>query len=122
MSIGRNSTIGRWCLLDARGGITVGRNVNISSYCRFMTAKHDFDDPAFPALYAPIVVGDRAWVAMGLTVLDGVTIGAGAVVCAGAVVTKDVPPYTVVGGVPAKHIRDRPREQGYTIDYPPNWL
>ncbi len=122
LRIGANTVIGRWCLLDARGGITIGRNVNMSSYTRLMTAKHDIDEPDFPAEYAPIVIEDRAWLALGVTVIDGVTIGEGAVVCAGAVVTRDVPPYTVVGGVPAKHIRDRPRPQDYTIDFRPNWI
>lgn len=122
LSIGNNVAIGRWCLLDARGGITIGNNVNIASYSRFMTAKHDIDDPAFTARYAPIVVHDRVWIALGATIIDGVTIGEGAVVCAGAVVTKDVAPYTVVGGVPAKRLRDRPRDTDYTNDYRPNWL
>jgi len=122
LSIGADTVIGRWCLLDARGGITIGRHVNISSYTKMMTAKHDIDDPGFAAVYAPIVIGDRVWVALGATIIDGVTIGEGAVVCAGAVVTRDVPPFTVVGGVPARHIRDRPREQTYRIDYRPDWL
>ncbi|HMS72434.1 MAG TPA: hypothetical protein PKB03_05320, partial [Baekduia sp.] len=65
--------------------------------------------------------GDRAWVALGATVLGGVTIGEGAVVAAGAVVTKDVEPYSVVGGVPAVKIGDRSRGLRYELDYRPSW-
>lgn len=119
---GRRSIVGRHCLLDARGGIELGDDVNVSSYCRFQTAKHEVDDPDFGASFAPIVVGDRVWLGLGATVLGGVTIGEGAVVAAGAVVTKDVPPYTVVGGVPARPLRERPRGLRYELDYRPAWL
>ena len=69
----------------------------------------------------PIVIGDRVWIGMNATVLGGVTIGEGAVVAAGSVVTKDVPPFTVVGGVPARPIKDRERELTYRLAYRPNW-
>ena len=66
-------------------------------------------------------MGDRVWIAEGARVLAGVTIGEGAVVAAGAVVTKDVDPYTIVGGVPATYIRDRARDLSYTLDYRTNF-
>jgi len=119
--IGDASIVGRHCLLDARGGLRIGSNVNISSYCRFMTAKHDIYLPDFPALYEPITVEDRVWVALGVTVLGGVTIGEETVVAAGSVVTKDVAPWQVVGGVPARPIGDRPKNQTYTLDFGPEW-
>jgi acetyltransferase-like isoleucine patch superfamily enzyme len=121
LEIGARSIVGRHCLLDARGGIRIGRDVNISSYSRFMTAKHLIDDPGFDAVYEPIVVGDRAWIAIGATILGGVTIGEGAVVAAGAVVTNDVEPFAVVGGIPARKLRERSRDLRYELGYRPHW-
>ncbi len=121
LSIGARSIIGGRCLLDARGGLTIGRSVNITGTVRFMSAKHDVRDPDFAAVFEPIVVGDRAWVALGATVLGGVTIGEGAVVAAGAVVTKDVAPYAIVGGTPAVQLGERPRGLRYELGYRPNW-
>lgn len=121
LRIGRGTIIGPHCLLDARGGIELGEHVNISSHSRFMTAKHEVQDPEFDATYAPVVVGDRAWIALGVTVLGGVHIGEGAVVCAGSVVTKDVAPFTIVAGMPARQIGDRTRDLRYELTYRPNW-
>jgi putative colanic acid biosynthesis acetyltransferase WcaF len=122
LRIGRRTVIGRHCLLDARGGIEIGDDVNISSYTRLMTAKHLIDDPEFPAAYGPIVIRRRAWLALGATVLDGVTIGEGAVVAANATVTHDVPDFAIVAGTPAKTIGTRAQPQTYELDYRPNWL
>lgn len=121
LRIGADCVIGPQVLLDARGGITLGRSVNISTGTRLMTAKHLIDEPDFPAVEEPIVVGDRVWIGLGATILGGVTIGEGAVVAAGAVVTRDVPAFAVVGGVPARVLRERSREQHYELAYRPNW-
>ena len=121
IEIEARSIVGRHCLLDARGGIRLGRDVNVSSYTRMMTAKHVIDDPRFVAAFDPIAIGDRVWVAMGATILGGVTIGEGAVVAAGAVVTADVEPYAVVGGTPARKLRERSRDLDYELDYRPAW-
>lgn len=102
-----NASVGGFSLLDARGGITIGKNTNISSYVKIITGSHDIDDPNFTADFRPVVIGDYVWLGTGAIVLQGVTIGDGAVVAAGAVVTKDIPPYEVWGGVPAKYIRKR---------------
>jgi putative colanic acid biosynthesis acetyltransferase WcaF len=121
LEIGADTVVGRHCLLDARGGIRLGRSVNVSSYTRFMTAKHLVDSPGFEARFEPAIVGDRVWIALGATVLGGVTIGEGAVVAAGAVVTKDVEPFTVVGGVPAQRLRSRNPDLRYELNYRPDW-
>jgi hypothetical protein len=122
LRLGAGTVVGRWCLLDARGGLTIGRNVNVSSYTRFMTAKHMVDSLEFAAQLDEIHVGDRAWIAMGATVLGGAHIGSGAVVAAGAVVTKPVEAFTIVGGVPAAEIGRRPENLEYMLTYRPNWI
>lgn len=121
IAIGRNSIVGPGCLLDARGGIEIGDNVNITGGTRFMTAKHIVQDPSFDARYDPIVVEDRVWIALGATVLGGVRIGEGAVVAANATVTNDVAPFTIVGGTPAVPIGTRTHDLQYDLDYRPNW-
>jgi acetyltransferase-like isoleucine patch superfamily enzyme len=121
LHIGRNSAIGRGCVLDARGGIKIGQNVNIGSYSRFQPGKHVIDDPDFKSQRGSIAIGDRAWIAEGAIVVGNVTIGEGAVVAAGAVVTKDVDPYMIVAGVPARPIRERSRDLTYELTWRPNW-
>lgn len=121
LSVGRNTVVGPDALLDARGGITLGANVNVTGGARFQTAKHLVQDPGFDAVYEPIVVGDRAWIALGATVLGGVTIGEGAVVAAGATVTRDVPPFAIVAGTPAAQVGTRTRDLDYELGYRPNW-
>ncbi len=74
-------------------------------------------DSRFRGFAEPIVTENDVWVATGAMVLAGVRIGRGAVVAAGAVVNRDVEPFTVVGGVPAKPIGDRPEDLDYELDY-----
>jgi putative colanic acid biosynthesis acetyltransferase WcaF len=121
LRVGRNCAIGKQCVLDARGDITIGRDVNISSHAQLQTAKHLIDDPDFAHDYSPITIGDRAWIAEGAMVLGGVTIGEGAIVTARSVVTKDVAAFSVVGGVPARPIRERSRDLRYHLSWRPNW-
>lgn len=87
-----------------------------------MTAKHDVQSPDFVAEYAPIIVGDRAWIALGATILGGVRIGEGAVVAAGSVVTRDVADFAIAAGVPARQVGERTRDLRYALDYRPNWI
>lgn len=123
--IGRGSSIGDRAILDARhGGIRIGKSVNISSGVSLWTEQHDYNDPWFrcmPDKAGPITIGDRAWLGPNSIILHNVTIGEGAVVAAGAVVTKDVPPFTLVGGVPAKVIGKRNENLKYEFygDYLP---
>ena len=122
LSIGARTIVGRRCVLDARGGIAIGSDVNIGSDTILMTAKHEVQDPDFTASYAPIAIGDRVWIALRATVLGGVTIGEGAVVAAGAVVTRDVPPFAIVAGTPAVQIGERTRDLRYRLGYRANWV
>lgn len=111
ITIDAGSIIGFDATLDGRRGITIGRYVNLSSEVAIWTEQHDFQDPEFGIVGGPVVIGDQAWISFRATILPGVTIGEGAVVAAGAVVTKDVAPWTAVGGIPAKPIADRERAE-----------
>lgn len=114
--IGEGSVIGFDVVLDGRQGIEIGRHVNVSSQAAIWTLQHDHRDPRFATRGAPVVVGDRAWLSFRCTVLPGVRIGEGAVVAAGAVVTKDVPAYAIVAGIPARVVGERPRELTYELN------
>ena len=120
--VAAGAIVGRDCFLDGRGELTIGRNVNISSYTLLITGSHELNSPDFSSYFRPIVIEDHVWIGSRATVLPGVTIGRGAVVAAGSVVTKDVPPMTVVGGVPAKMIRRREVEPEYELSYRVDWF
>ena len=99
-------------MINARGkgGITIGDNVLIGPNVVLRSNNHMFQDVLIPIreqgmTQGEIVVGDDVWIASNAVILAGVKIGRGAVVAAGGVVTKDVPDYAVVGGVPAKLIK-----------------
>ena len=87
--------------------IVLGDQVTVSQGVRLCTAGHDISSPIMELTYKPIVVGANAWVAAWSIVMPGIMIGEGAVVAAGAVVTKDVEPWTVVGGNPARFLKKR---------------
>ena len=87
--------------------IVIGAQATVSQGVKLCTASHDIASRIMELTTAPIAVGANAWIAGWSIVLPGVTIGEGAVVAAGAVVTKDVEPWTVVGGNPAKFIKRR---------------
>ncbi len=118
LSIGEGTIIGGKALLDARNGITIGKNVNFSKNVTIYTEQHDHRDPYFRCetqQKRPVIIGDRVWVGPNVLILHSVTIGEGAVVAGGAVVTKDVPPYAIVAGVPAKVIGERNHDLQYTF-------
>lgn len=122
LSIGESSVIGDHAILDARGGITIGRNVNLSTNVSIWTGQHDYQSSNFAYVEGPVRIGDYAWISFRATILPGITVGEGAVVAACAVVTKDVAPYTVVAGVPAKVIGARNRDLKYDLLEDCNYL
>jgi len=113
VAIGKYCHINRDCIIDARGGIIIGDNVSVSHRVNVMTGSHDVQSPTMAGIFKPIIIEDFAWLGVGCTILQGVTIGHGAVISAGAVVTKDVNPYDIVGGVPAKTIGHRYENLNY---------
>lgn len=113
VSVGSGSMIGENCFLDGYGGLTIGRNVLIAHNTSLISEDHGFATRRTPIRFqpktaAPIVVEDDVWIGCGVRILKGVRIGTGAIVGAGAVVTQDVPPYAIVGGVPARVLSMRP--------------
>ena len=105
LTVGRNSRL-NGVHIDARERIDIGANVRIAPYSIILDSDfHDIKDHFSEGPSAPVIIEDDVWIATRCTILKGVTIGRGAVVAAGAVVTKDVPPYTIVAGVPAKVIK-----------------
>jgi maltose O-acetyltransferase len=117
VQIGPNVIINRDVLLDGRMGVTVGANASISEGAMILSLEHDPDSPHFASRGAPVTIGERAFIGARAIILPGRVIGEGAVVAAGAVVAKDVEPYTIVGGVPAKPIGERSRDLAYQLDY-----
>ncbi|MFR9805650.1 acyltransferase [Pseudonocardia sp. RS010] len=117
ISIGSNTIIGNDCFFDGRRGVTIGDNVNISGHVQIFTLEHDPQDRSFATTGGPVSIGSRAYIATRSIILPGVAIGEGSVVAAGAVVTKDVPAFTIVGGIPARKIGDRDPEIDYTLGY-----
>jgi maltose O-acetyltransferase len=120
VSLGKGCVINRGCFLYTTGGLVIGENASISAGTWLITGTHDMNDPLFPDRYMPIVIGNYAWIGVRATILAGVTIGEGAVVMAGAVVTRDVPPYAVVGGIPARVVAQRTLQNPtYKLDFCP---
>lgn len=114
--IGDGSIIGDYAILDARNGIEIGKNVNFSTGVQIWTEQHDHRDPWFRCLSNEsfiVKIKDRVWIGPRVTILHGVEIGEGAVVGAGSIVTKDVPAYAIVAGVPAKQIGVRNHDLRY---------
>jgi len=121
VEIGTNCIINNACRFDNRNQITIGNNVSISYGTILLSKGHDIDDPLFRTKGAPIRIDDYVWICAKAIILPGVTIGKGAVILTGSVVTKDVEPFAVVGGNPAKFIRKRSETLLYTLKWNP-WV
>lgn len=117
--IGEGTIIGDNALLDARNGLRLGSNVNLSSNVSIYTEQHNHRDPYFRCnndRKMGVEVGNRVWIGSNVVILPGVVIGEGAVCCAGCVVTKNVEPYAIVAGIPAKKVGERSRNLLYRFD------
>ena len=120
VSIGKNTVINWDCMLYTTGGLIIGEDVSISAGVWLVTGTHDINHPQFIDTYKPIVIKNYVWIGMRATILGGVTVGEGAVVMAGAMVTRAVPAFSVVGGVPAKVIIQRQLgNPSYSLGYRP---
>ncbi|MEM0984249.1 MAG: acyltransferase [Planctomycetota bacterium] len=101
----------RYTMFDASERIEIGARTMIGPHCYITDHDHgmakDTPIPQQPLQGAPVVIGPDCWLGAGVTVLKGVTIGEGAVVAAGAVVTRDIEPFAIAGGIPAKTIKFR---------------
>ena len=116
ITVGKNVFINTGCRFQDQGGIVLGDGVLIGHNVVLATLNHDEHPDKRHILHpAPIILGKNVWIGANATVVPGVTIGDGAIVAAGAVVTKDVPPNTVVGGVPARTIKQIEREESECV-------
>jgi acetyltransferase-like isoleucine patch superfamily enzyme len=111
IQIGKNCLISEFNVLRGQGGITIGDNVYTSPFVQMVAVNHVYADTEQPIMAQGItaegiVIQDNVWIGAGAIILDGVCVGKGAVIAAGAVVTKDVAPYTIVAGVPAKCVKE----------------
>ena len=119
ISIGDHTVVNAGCHLDGRGGLVIGDNVSMSAGTWILTDQHDINDPGFPETLASVAIEDYVFVGAKAMVLPGVRIGRGAVIGAGAVVTKDVAPFQIVAGSPARAIGERRVEPQYQLYHRP---
>lgn len=112
IKIGENCFIGPHSVLYGHGGLSIGNNVLIATHTLIIPANHKYQDASIPICmqglnYKGIIIQDDVWIGAGVKILDGTTIGKGSIVGAGSVVNKNIPPFSVVVGVPAKVIKSR---------------
>lgn len=113
--MGDHSNIGAYSYVGCSGYIEIGNQVMMGPHVYLLAENHNFTRTDIPmkdqgVSRSTIIIEDDCWIGSNVTILAGVTVGAGSIVAAGAVVTKDVPPFSVVGGVPAKVISSRKSE------------
>ncbi len=122
VSLGNRNVINFGCLFDGRKyTIVTGNNVSIGPEATILTLGHDPQSPTFADRGGDVNIGNRVWIGYRALIMPGVTLGEGAVVAAGAVVTKNVEPFTIVAGIPARPIGIRNKDLTYQLNYHP-WL
>jgi acetyltransferase-like isoleucine patch superfamily enzyme len=113
MAIGDDTWIGQLCYMNSAGGIRIGSRVGIGPGVKIMSSRHGEEGRHVPVLlcdleFAAVTIEDDSDIGMGAIILPGRTVGRGSIVGAGSVVTHDVDPYSIVAGVPARRIGERP--------------
>lgn len=116
--IGTGSVVGNDAMLDGRNGIQIGENVNISTGIKIYTEQHDLNDPWFRCLDkgGAVAIGDHAWISSHSIILPRVCVGEGAVLASGALTAKNLEPFGIYAGVPAKKMGERSRDLRYEFD------
>jgi maltose O-acetyltransferase len=121
--LGERNVINFGCLLDGRKfPIRTGNDVSIGPEASILTLGHDPQSPNFADRGGEVIIGNRVWIGYRAIILPGVTIGEGAVIGAGAVVTKNVEPFAIVAGNPARKIGERAQKLTYQLEYNPRFL
>lgn len=110
--IGNNVGIAQNCFIQVRGEVNIGNNIIIGPNVSIFSENHVFENPNKPVSMQGItrkgvIIEDGVWIGTRAVILDGVRVGKNSIVAAGSIVNKDVPPYSIVGGVPAKVIKGR---------------
>lgn len=107
IAIGEDTVVGEGAVLDGRDKLLIGNHVALATGVMIFNSQHEINDEFFSPSSAPVIIEDYVFIGPRVIIQPGVKIGKGAIVAAGAVVSKDVPPYAIVGGVPAKIIGER---------------
>jgi putative colanic acid biosynthesis acetyltransferase WcaF len=119
LTMHRHCTLGRGVEVYNYAHITIGEQATVSQETYLCSASHDVEDPTMPLIHEPISIGAHSWVAARCFVGPGISVGEGAVVGACSVVVKDVPPWTIVAGNPARVIRPRVLKRGLGLQNRP---
>lgn len=117
--MGRESVINQNCRLDNRGGLVIGDRVSISSEVCILTADHDLRSANFDGRQRTVHIEDYVFIGTRAMILPGVTLGYACAVAAGSIITRDVAPYQIVAGIPARPIGERPHDLIYNPRYSP---
>lgn len=122
ITIKKGTIIGDDCLLDGRGTLFIGENVNFSSKASVYTMQHDYQSHDFAGASGKVTIGNRAWISSNTIVLPGVDIPNNTVIAAGCVVSKTLNKPGLYGGIPAKFLKERTNELDYEFDGGSCWF